>query len=132
MNNDCGAIYEVSAPLANACKAPTVWQSYDIDFRAPKCEGGKKTEPARITVYQNGTLIQDDVKIPVEIPGRGPAATRASRGRSCSRTTATRSSSETSGWCSLTTSDPGAGQAGGGSVAARATASMAMAARAAA
>jgi hypothetical protein len=65
-NNDCGAIYEVSAPLVNACKAPTIWQSYDIDFHAPKCEDGKKTEPARITVYQNGTLIQDDVKIPVD------------------------------------------------------------------
>jgi hypothetical protein len=65
-NNDCGAIYEVSAPLVNACKAPTVWQSYDIEFRAPKCENGKKVEPARMTVYQNGVKIQDDVKIPVD------------------------------------------------------------------
>jgi len=72
-NNDCGAIYEVSAPKVNACKAPTVWQSYDIDFTAPKCENGKKTEPAHITVYQNGVLIQDDVKIPVD-------NTRAGRG----------------------------------------------------
>ena len=32
-------IYEVAAPLVNACKAPTVWQSYDIDFTAPKCDG---------------------------------------------------------------------------------------------
>jgi hypothetical protein len=65
-NNDCGAIYEVSAPLVNACKAPTVWQSYDIEFQAPKCEDGKKTEPARMTVYQNGVKIQDAVKIPVD------------------------------------------------------------------
>jgi hypothetical protein len=65
-NNDCGAIYEVAAPLKNACKAPTVWQSYDIEFTAPKCADGKKTEPARMTVYQNGVLIQDDVKIPVD------------------------------------------------------------------
>jgi hypothetical protein len=65
-NNGCGAIYEVSAPLVNACKAPTVWQSYDIEFHAPKCEDGKKTEPASITVYQNGIKIQDDVKIPVD------------------------------------------------------------------
>jgi hypothetical protein len=65
-NNDCGAIYEVSAPLVNACKAPTVWQSYDIEFRAPKCENGKKVEPARMTVYQNGVKIQDDVKIPMD------------------------------------------------------------------
>jgi hypothetical protein len=64
-NNDCGAIYEVAAPLVNACKAPTVWQSYDIEFHAPKCENGKKTMPARMTVYQNGVKIHDDVKIPV-------------------------------------------------------------------
>src|SRR5579883_950476 len=34
-DNDCGGIYEVAAPKVNACKAPTVWQSYDIDFHAP-------------------------------------------------------------------------------------------------
>lgn len=61
--NDCGAIYGVSAPKVNACKAPTVWQSYDIEFTAPKCENGKKAEPARMTVYQNGVLIQDNVEI---------------------------------------------------------------------
>jgi 3-keto-disaccharide hydrolase len=65
-NNDCGAIYEVAAPLVNACKAPTVWQSYDIEFHAPRCANGKKVEPARMTVYQNGVLIQDNVKIPVD------------------------------------------------------------------
>jgi hypothetical protein len=64
-NNDCGAIYEVAAPLVNACKAPTVWQSYDIEFHSPKCDNGKKTEPARMTVFQNGIKIHDDVKIPV-------------------------------------------------------------------
>ena len=65
-DNDCGAIYEVSAPKVNACKVPTVWQSYDIEFTAPKCDGGKKTEPAHMTVHQNGVLTQDDVKIPVD------------------------------------------------------------------
>jgi hypothetical protein len=72
-NNDCGAIYEVAAPRVNACKAPTVWQSYDIDFQAPKCKGGKKVEPARVTVYQNGVLIHDNVDISVD-------NTRAGRG----------------------------------------------------
>ncbi len=61
--NDCGAIYEVSAPLVNACKAPTVWQSYDILFESPRCEGGKVSEPAVMTVYHNGTLIQDKVRL---------------------------------------------------------------------
>ena len=65
-NNDCGAIYEVAAPKENACKAPSVWQSYDIDFTAPKFENGKKTEPARMTVHHNGVIIHDDVPIPVD------------------------------------------------------------------
>jgi hypothetical protein len=62
-DNDCGAIYEVSKPLVNACKAPTVWQSYDIEFTAPKCEDGKISEPAHITVHQNGVKIQDNVRL---------------------------------------------------------------------
>jgi hypothetical protein len=65
-NNDCGAIYEVAAPLVNACKAPTVWQSYDIEFTAPVFQDGKKVEPARMTVYHNGVKIHDNVSIPVD------------------------------------------------------------------
>jgi 3-keto-disaccharide hydrolase len=62
-DNDCGGIYGVAKPLVNACKAPTVWQSYDIEFHSPKFADGKKTEPARVTVLHNGTKIHDDVKI---------------------------------------------------------------------
>jgi hypothetical protein len=62
-DNDCGAIYTIAAPSVNACKAPTVWQSYDIEFTAPKCEDGKKVEPGRMTVYHNGVKIHDDVKL---------------------------------------------------------------------
>jgi hypothetical protein len=61
--DDCGAIYGIAAPLVNACKAPTVWQTYDIPFQAPICENGKKKSPAVITVYQNGAKIHDNVKI---------------------------------------------------------------------
>jgi hypothetical protein len=72
-NNDCGAIYEVAAPLVNACKAPTVWQSYDIEFQAPKCENGKKTAHARMTVHHNGIKIHNDVEIPVDNTRAGMA-----------------------------------------------------------
>jgi len=64
--DDCGAIYEVAAPLVNACKAPTIWQSYDITFHSAKCENGKIVQPPRITVYQNGIKVQDNVSIPVK------------------------------------------------------------------
>lgn len=63
-NNDCGAIYQVKAPDVNACKKPDEWQSYDILFHAARFEGTKKVADARITVYQNGAPIHDDVAIP--------------------------------------------------------------------
>lgn len=63
-NNDCGAIYGVAAPLVNACRPPQHWQSYDIIFRAPKFdETGKVISKARITVLQNGVLIQENVDV---------------------------------------------------------------------
>jgi len=42
---DAGSIYGVAVTSVNAAKAPTIWQSYDIEFHAPKFENGKKTEP---------------------------------------------------------------------------------------
>ncbi len=65
-DNDCGGIYKVARPLVNACKAPTVWQSYDIDFRAPVFQDGKKIKPAVISVLQNGVPIHKDVVIPID------------------------------------------------------------------
>ena len=73
-DNDCGAIYEVAAPLVNACKAPTVWQSYDIDFTSAKCEDGKKTANPRINVYQNGVKIQDNTEITKDVTRAGLAS----------------------------------------------------------
>ncbi|MFL5240561.1 MAG: DUF1080 domain-containing protein [Gemmataceae bacterium] len=61
--DDCGAIYGIAAPKVNACKAPTVWQSYDIEFTTPKCKNDKKVENGRMTVHQNGVLIHDNVEI---------------------------------------------------------------------
>jgi hypothetical protein len=62
-DNDCGGIYTIAAPLVNACKAPTVWQTYDIDFQSPQCKDGKKTACGVMTVYQNGVKIHDKVKL---------------------------------------------------------------------
>ncbi|WP_422926908.1 3-keto-disaccharide hydrolase [Singulisphaera sp. PoT] len=65
-DNDCGGIYKVAAPKVNACKGPTVWQSYDIDFRAPVFKNGVKTQPAMISVIQNGKPIHENVKIELD------------------------------------------------------------------
>ena len=40
----CGAIYSIEPPKENAAKAPTIWQSYDIEFHPAKCEDGKVVE----------------------------------------------------------------------------------------
>src|SRR5947199_241648 len=55
-----------SAAKVNACKAPTIWQSYDITFQGPKCENGKKVAPATMTVLHNGILIHDNQAITVD------------------------------------------------------------------
>jgi len=70
-DNDCGGIYTIAKPLVNACKAPTVWQTYDIEFWSPKCADGKKSEPGVISVRHNGVVIHDKVKITKDVTTSG-------------------------------------------------------------
>ena len=64
---DCGSIYGVAVAKLNACKAPTVWQSFDIEFHPPTFDAsGKKAAPARMTVTHNGVKIHDDQEIKVD------------------------------------------------------------------
>lgn len=61
---DCGGIYDQVPPLVNACKAPNEWQTYEITFRAPRMgPDGKVKENARITVIQNGLVVQNNTEI---------------------------------------------------------------------
>lgn len=59
-----GSIYQLKKPDRLVNKKAGEWQSYDIVFRAARFEGEKKTENARVTVYQNRQLIHDDYAIP--------------------------------------------------------------------
>jgi hypothetical protein len=61
---DCGSLYGQAAALVNACRAPMVWQTYDIVFRAPRFDANKTmTEKPRVTVIQNGVVVQNNVVI---------------------------------------------------------------------
>jgi hypothetical protein len=56
-----GAIYGQYPPLSNASRPPGEWQTYDIAFRRPRFDAdGKLAEPARITVFYNGILVQNN------------------------------------------------------------------------
>ncbi len=60
----CAAIYGVSPPLVSASRPPLQWQSYDIVFRAPRCDAsGTFAQPGSITLLHNGVLVQDHVAI---------------------------------------------------------------------
>ncbi len=70
-NNECGGLYSLKAPAVNMCFPPMTWQTYDIDFTAPKFDAsGVKTANARTTVRHNGVRIYDDVEFPKATPGR--------------------------------------------------------------
>ena len=61
---DCGGIYNQYAALTNACRSALQWQTYDVVFRAPRCEGAVVKERARMTVIHNGIVVQNNVELP--------------------------------------------------------------------
>lgn len=64
VNGQAGSIYKQYAPLVNACRPPGKWQSYDIIFEAPRFNiDSTLKSPARVTVLQNGILIQNNVPL---------------------------------------------------------------------
>jgi hypothetical protein len=59
-----GGLYSQAAPLVNAARRPSEWQTYDMVFHNPECDAeGKVMKKASITVFLNGVLVQDKVEI---------------------------------------------------------------------
>ncbi|NLO06506.1 MAG: DUF1080 domain-containing protein [candidate division WS1 bacterium] len=52
-----GAIYGQFPPLANACRKPGEWQTYDIIWEGPRFEDEKLVRTARVTVILNGIVL---------------------------------------------------------------------------
>jgi hypothetical protein len=63
-HGQAGAIYNRYPPLVNACRAPGVWQTYDVLVHAPiQDQDGKYIRKSAYTVLHNGVLIQDNMEV---------------------------------------------------------------------
>ncbi|HEY8511859.1 MAG TPA: DUF1080 domain-containing protein [Cyclobacteriaceae bacterium] len=64
INGQAGSIYKQHIPLANACKKPGEWQTYDIIYTAPRFgTDGRVVVPAYVTVIHNGVLLLNHVAL---------------------------------------------------------------------
>ena len=68
---DMGAIYGAQPPKNPKYKAPGEWNTYEIQWQAPKFDAaGKKTANARfVKVVLNGATIHENVEMPGPTPG---------------------------------------------------------------
>ncbi|MBI2425320.1 MAG: DUF1080 domain-containing protein [Candidatus Hydrogenedentes bacterium] len=74
-DGQCGALYGRHKPLANVCRKPGEWQSYDIVFHRPHFdENGEVLKRATFTVFHNGVLIHDHVELTGGTGWEGPHA----------------------------------------------------------
>lgn len=64
VNGQTGSIYKQTPPLANAMRKPGEWNVYDIIYSAPIFkEDGTYRVPPRVTVIQNGVVLQNNTTI---------------------------------------------------------------------
>jgi len=64
VNGQAGSIYKQFAPLVNANFPQGSWQSYDVAWKAPRFNAdGSVQTPARVTVYFNGILVQNNTEL---------------------------------------------------------------------
>lgn len=63
-NGQAGSIYKQHIPLANPCRPPGEWQTYDIIFKAPKFDNkGALVSPGYVTLLFNGVLVLNNVEL---------------------------------------------------------------------
>ena len=63
-NGQVGSVYKQAVPLANACRKPGEWQSYDIIWTAPRFnDDGTLKTPAYVTAFHNGVLVENHFEL---------------------------------------------------------------------
>jgi hypothetical protein len=73
-DGQAGALYGQYPPLANPIRPPGEWNFYDIIYHGPRFSGTKVTRPMTVTLFFNGVLVQDHVRLtgPTEHMKRPP------------------------------------------------------------
>jgi hypothetical protein len=60
----CGSVFTYPSKVPNSCLPPLVWQTLDIDFKAPRFDDkGKKKSKAVISVRLNGHQTVDKLEV---------------------------------------------------------------------
>ena len=60
----CGSLYKQSPPMANVCRKPGEWQTYDIVFECPRFgPDGKVAKPGIVTLFHNGVVVQNHFEL---------------------------------------------------------------------
>ncbi len=63
-DGSAASVYGQYPPLVNASRPPGEWQMYTIVFHRPRFDSsGGLLKPARVTVFHNGILVQDNVEL---------------------------------------------------------------------
>ena len=63
VNGQAASVYKQYPPLVNASRPPGEWQTYDVLFFAPQFAPAGAVTPARMTVFHNGVLVQNNVAL---------------------------------------------------------------------
>ncbi len=71
--NEAASLYRFKAPDMNMSFPPLSWQTYDIHFTAARFnDAGERTSKARITVWHNGVIVQNNVELENKTGGGRP------------------------------------------------------------
>ncbi|MEN1680362.1 MAG: DUF1080 domain-containing protein [Planctomycetota bacterium] len=77
-DGQAAAIYKQTPPMANACRPPGEWNTYDIFWTAPRFkEDGSLKSPAYMTAMHNGVLVLNHFELLGDTPYHRPPRYKA-------------------------------------------------------
>lgn len=82
-NGTAGSIYKQQAPLVIPIKKPGEWQTYDVIWTAPTFNADSTVKtPAKVTLFFNGVLVQNNYELQGPTQYIGKAGYRKAHGAS--------------------------------------------------